>query len=526
MSNFQEMFYAPNTVTEYLYPKEIKANDKVKNYRQLLEKKSLHVSFHCKDAVEFTEKGSYVLLDFGKEVCGGIRLITVGNPEHTAEMHIRFGESLSEAVADLGEKNAQNAHSPRDFQALVPGLSDLTFGQSGFRFAFIELCSETPVLVQSIVAANTTPDFPMEAKITTNDEELNQILDTAAYTVKLCHQNGVIWDGIKRDRLVWMGDSHQEILTSFYLFGDNENIRNSLLFTENDTLSAPDQWVNWMPTYSMWWIICLCDYCKKSGNYKFFEENAGFAEELLARLNALVSEEGHIAIKDAYFLDWPTKGTLDAEIGTAALLMITSEKFLSFRKNNDAEEMISKLSPWLKQSMPISKQVNAFKVLSGVEIENIIEKIERNGSEGFSTFMTYYILKAYKASGGKNSLNFIKEYFGGMLSRGATTFWEDFDIAWLKDSGRIDAFVEKGKKDIHGDYGNHCYLGFRHSLCHGWSSGVFAFFIEEIMGVVIENNRIMDVKPSMSGLEFIKAELPVNGKLVSIEMDKDHVTVH
>ena len=36
---------------------------------------------------------------------------------------------------------------------------------------------------------------------------------------------------------------------------------------------------------------------------------------------------------------------------------------------------------------------------------------------------------------------------------------------------RIDELVPPGKKDLHGDFGAYCYVGFRHSLCHGWASG-------------------------------------------------------
>ena len=72
----------------------------------------------------------------------------------------------------------------------------------------------------------------------------------------------------------------------------------------------------------------------------------------------------------------------------------------------------------------------------------------------------------------------LKEYYGGMLSVGATTFWEDFDIDWLKNSGRIDKITPCDKKDIHGDFGAFCYKGFRHSLCHAWSCGVNAFIKE------------------------------------------------
>ena len=57
----------------------------------------------------------------------------------------------------------------------------------------------------------------------------------------------------------------------------------------------------------------------------------------------------------------------------------------------------------------------------------------------------------------------------------ATTFWEDFDLAWLDGSSRIDELPKEGERDLHGDYGKHCYLGFRHSFCHAWSTGILRF---------------------------------------------------
>jgi hypothetical protein len=66
-----------------------------------------------------------------------------------------------------------------------------------------------------------------------------------------------------------------------------------------------------------------------------------------------------------------------------------------------------------------------------------------------------------------------------MLDVGATSFWEDFDIEWTRGSSRIDEPPREGEKDIHGDYGAFCYVGFRHSLCHGWSAGVIGFMKEE-----------------------------------------------
>ena len=106
-------------------------------------------------------------------------------------------------------------------------------------------------------------------------------------------------------------------------------------------------------------------------------------------------------------------------------------------------------------------------------------ELVRGGAQGMSTFMSYYIMKAVAAFDKPAAVQMMKDYYGAMLDKGATTFWEDFDLDWVPGSGRIDAFPREGEKDIHGDYGGYCYRGFRHSLCHGWSAGILAFMMEE-----------------------------------------------
>ena len=92
--------------------------------------------------------------------------------------------------------------------------------------------------------------------------------------------------------------------------------------------------------------------------------------------------------------------------------------------------------------------------------------------------MSYYVLKAVAEKDKELALNVMKEYYGAMLDKGATTFWEDFNIDWVEGSSRIDRLPKKNELDIHGDFGNYCYKGFRHSLCHGWSVGPISILFE------------------------------------------------
>ena len=135
----------------------------------------------------------------------------------------------------------------------------------------------------------------------------------------------------------------------------------------------------------------------------------------------------------------------------------------------------------LLQSMDVyeKKQVIALKYFAVGEMsDGEYKKLVEGGAKGFSTFMSYYILTAIASRDKELAVRLMKEYYGGMLDRGATSFWEEFDMGWLDGSGRIDE-LDETKKELHGDYGAHCYVGYRHSLCHGWSAGVARFIKEQ-----------------------------------------------
>lgn len=505
---------------ELILPICVKDSHKIEDVQELLSPKAAYIPFTTDGVARFSGKGAYVVLDFGKELCGGVRFITRTVEDMYAKVRITLGESLTEACSEIDYKNATNHHAPRDFEADIVNMSDLTLGQSGFRFARVELLTETPVSIRNIYAVNTLPAFPRQGYLKTEDALLNQVMDTAAYTLKLCCQNGQIWDGIKRDRLIWSGDLNPEILTCLYLFGDNQNIPNALTALRQST--PADKWMNEIPSYSAWWVMNLCDYCRFTGNDSFYQENRDYAATIMRRINSYVGEDGSFDFDEnpaecmIYFLDWPTHGQVDAQVGTASMLLYTAQKMLQMEENEDCRQLCRKLQPWLKKDA-VHKQVRAFQILAGRRESGDAAFLEKDGAKGMSTFMAYYILKADAIAGGTKMIDMIKEYFGAMLSRGATTFWEDFDLAWLEGSSRIDEFPEPGQKDIHGDYGAFCYQGLRHSFCHGWASGVLAFLYEYLLGIKMLPGGQYQVAPTAMGIQQAEGVVPVPGGMLKVQ---------
>ena len=174
----------------------------------------------------------------------------------------------------------------------------------------------------------------------------------------------------------------------------------------------------------------------------------------------------------------------DELAGVRAINIIAMKKaiFLQETFGQDsalARELLERLLK-IEITAQTSKQVLGLKYFATGLAEEDKAKLTEGGAKGMSTFLGYYILKAVASFDKEKAVAMMKEYYGAMLDKGATTFWEDFDMEWTKNSGRIDAFPEENQRDIHGDFGAYCYKGFRHSLCHGWSAGVIGFLKEEL----------------------------------------------
>ena len=466
---------------------------------------------------------TYILLDFGKELHGGLRVIThsvVG--QSIPQVRFTFGESVGEAMSELGENNATNDHSPRDFVYPIPPLSDLELGQTGFRFVKIELMTEnTEIQFRALRAAFSFTPLERKGELITDDPLVNQIYETAAYTCFLNIQNGYIWDGIKRDRLVWLGDLNPELLTIAYVYGDIENIRNSLDYSKENT-PLPD-WINNIPAYSMWWIINQFDYYMRFGDIDYLRSNYPYIEGIVLQLAGCLDKNNEIDILKnknnasmLYFIDWPTESAPCEKDGFYALYLICMDRVSRIcdilGERGEIPEIASRRRKRPAHGFFGKKQVAALSFLVGeISAESAYAEISEGGARGYSTFMAYYILSGLAECGGaKEAVSAMKEYFGGMLARGATTFWEDFDIQWLEGSGRIDEPTPKGKKDIHGDFGAYCYKGFRHSLCHGWASGAVPFLTECALGIRImePGYRKVCILPMDCGLKHIKGSIP------------------
>lgn len=512
-TRMEKFNYNRDMKIEYLEVKRIVTESGCENSELIFRNMPRQVVLFGTEKYLKIKKGGNIIFDFGTELQGGV-IMTL--PEIAAGTHMRivFGESVSEAMSTIGEKNATNDHSVRDITIPVTSWQTFRYGNTGFRFVKLEAV-DNDITIANIQAVLEYRNAEYRGEFCCSDELLNKIWSVGAYTVHLNMQE-YLWDGVKRDRIVWVGDMHPEVSTILTVFGDNDVIKNSLDFISKYT--PADKWMNGMPSYNLWWLKIQYDYFMWSGNFEYLKSKkayiCGICEHLLSKINA----DGTHNVGEM-FVEWNACETEYEKAGFQAMLKIgldAAADLLKLLSCGELAEKCTAAAAAVKEKVyPYSgnKQVAAMVSLADMGDANEISGsiLKPGGAEGLSAFWGFYTLKALAKSGDTaQALDIIKGYWGKMLEMGATSFWEDFDVKWAENASRIDEAVADGKIDIHGDYGKHCYKGLRHSLCHGWASGPTAFLSQQVLGIsIVEAGcKKVRIKPNLGNLRWAKGKFP------------------
>lgn len=515
----------------YLLPtKIITSEGSFLNLNSILESEIDQPSFQFKDNLILDDNGGFIVLDFGKEISGGLRIVNQGVSNQNL-IHIRFGESVSEVMFNIGEKNSTNDHSPREFDYLLPNFSKVEFGDTGFRFVRIDFPKGVSQRIYSIHAISKEIDYEMFGSFTSDNEELNKIFEVATRTAKLCVLDYIV-DGIKRDRLVWAGDLLVELKSLNYLYGVLPEVEKTLLFLE-ETNPMPT-FIQNMPTYSMWYLACVNEYFKMVGFNSFVKQRKEYIELILKLADAQIRESGEIDFEGVsnvsfpYFIDWRTSQEKDVAKSNPCfyLYLINECKTLLNKLGLDVitNKIINKLIKYEPQLLNVS-QFDCFTLLTnkGNKTE-IIESILKSRESQFSPFSYYFVVSSLFNNKPEEALEMFKNYNMGMINLGATTFFEEFDYSWL-NSTKIDE-LPSSKFNFLTDTGKDCYIGLRKSLCHGWASGPVSFIIENIVGFKgIEENEII-LKPNTSLLNEFNASFMCKLGLVKVSFKNDKFSVN
>jgi hypothetical protein len=154
-------------------------------------------------------------------------------------------------------------------------------------------------------------------------------------------------------------------------------------------------------------------------------------------------------------------------------------------------------------------QINAMAVLSGVADPSQYDSIWNNvlshvGEPTFrpviiSPYYGAYVLDAMaKMNHRPDAMKWIRNYWGGMIAGGATSFWEAFDPSWPL---KVDPHVI-----LQADF----TAGYFISMAHGWSSGPTYWLMEQVLGIrpVAEGFSKTIIRPDLIDLKWARGQEP------------------
>ncbi|MRX44647.1 alpha-L-rhamnosidase-related protein [Agromyces kandeliae] len=465
------------------------------------------------------------LYDLGAPLLG--RPILPAGPEPV----VGSGESLAEARADEADRETRHE--------VIPTEGGWTTSHPlGFRYLAVE-SEDVPDEIR--VRADVTP-VARPGAFACSDELLTRIWASAQYTLRVCDQ-GLMIDGIKRDRMPWAGDQALSTLANAFALGDGGVVADGLV-----ALGRPDHgYVNGIADYSLWWVVNADLYVRYFGDLAFAEREADHVDAFVADLARFADDRGVFRPEaqrggfvdsgpGSVFLDWG----LSIEDGrdpvalqmlwcwalrSAARLLgrVEHAGAVRWRTLADRVEATLRADGWLDDtgrwadylgadattSSP-APYANFLSVLAGMHPDGVPDGVAsstRTGTAG-TPFMTAFRLRArLEASENEAVLVEIRRIWGAMLEAGPGTFWEEASSA-------ANDLAMYGRP-------------FGRSLCHAWSAGPAALIPEAVLGIrpLDDGWARFEVVPRLAGLDWASAVVPTPLGDVVVHADATGSTV-
>lgn len=476
-----------------------------------------------------------VVCDFGKEVVG--YPILIGNTIGKCKIDFSFGEY--EAECDSPYQTSLNAQFDRG------GIRWSTSERRAFRYLKLTIEPESVVKIDHIQAEVIGCHVDETGSFECSDESLNKIWNVSRYTLRQCMQN-YFEDGVKRDKLLWVADMRIEALVGYYTFGSQALAKRGLL--QMADIQMPDGMIiavgpnpssTYLPDFCAYYVMALADYYRYSGDKDTIQLLYPNLQRLMAWFKSNCDETGMFRNADRpgwwMFLDWDESlDKKDRVMGVEALYyralqdaaymaQEVGEKKESRDYTLRAEQLKKTVNSTMWSdaqgayidcvtdqgpSVKIHKQPNALALLAGLPDSTKSESIlalmfDASKMPPVTTpYMNFYVASAL-FEGGKTqqALDLIRSYWGGMIQRGATTFWEKFDPNWPNPYEQNDL-----------------------SYCHGWSSGPGAMLPAYIAGIRPISPGFKDVllAPELADLKWVKATVPAYMGKITVEWKQEN----
>ncbi|WP_268223940.1 alpha-L-rhamnosidase-related protein [Sinomicrobium oceani] len=475
-------------------------------------------------ATNVTQEDHGFIADFGKETFGYVRLHGLRG---SGKVYLYYGESEEEA-------RSVEACETLDEITVGPDTKKQYTLKDSKAFRYVQVRTEGTAQLDSVSMLYEYLPLEYRGSFSSSDELLNKIWDVSAYTMHLTTREFFI-DGIKRDRWIWSGDAYQSYLMNYYLFFDNPSVKRTLFALRGkDPVKSH---INTIMDYSFYWFLGVYDYYLYSGDEDFIKQiypgMVSLMDFCLQRRNENNMMQGLPG--DWVFIDWADGLSKEGEVSFEQLLLARSLEAMSLCagivEDSEAADYYKKQAGSLKEQIfdafwsadrqaflhhrvkgkttdKITRYTNMFAIffdyLDAAQKQGVKQEVLLNDEVQQITtpYMRFYELEALCALGEQEYvLEEIRDYWGGMLDLGATSFWEKYDPS------------EKGDEQL-AMYGR----PFGKSLCHAWGASPVYLFGKYYLGVqpTAPGYATYTINPVLGGLKWIEGKVPTPGGEIEV----------
>lgn len=474
-----------------------------------------------------------ILVDFGKETMG---FPVLHNVNGKGLLKVFYGESREEALDTIDGELIDRIYINQSSKELT--LTD----SKAYRYLYIE--TEGSLSFSDVSMLYEYLPIEYKGSFRSNDELLNKIWDVSAYTMHLTTREFFI-DGIKRDRWVWSGDAYQSYLMNYYLFFDSRSVQRTIqLLRGKDPVTSH---MNTIMDYTFYWFLSIYDYYMYTGDKTFiaqmYPRMESMMQYVLSRRNNRGLVEGMSG--DWIFIDW-ADGYMDkkGEVSFEQLLFARSLETMALcsdlLEKKDETAKYNKLADQVKNVLltefwdvnkrafihnkvngvsdgAVTRYTNMFAVffdyLNSRQKDDVKNHVILNDSimKISTPYMRFYELEAMCTMGETDYvIKEMRNYWGGMLNEGATTFWEKYNPD------------EKGVEHL-----AMYQRPYRKSLCHAWGASPIYLLGKYYLGVkpTAPGYSKFEIKPVLADLKWMEGEIPTPNGKIKVYMDKKTIKV-
>jgi alpha-L-rhamnosidase len=520
-----------------------------------------------------------ILLDYGKDV-GGLPYFDVTAASGglvKPDLHVSYSEAEQYASQPAGDTNpatffprpGEDPHRYDDYTVGGAGVIHATLIQGAERFERITLTTPGSVTLSgagiTFGAYDATP-ARYQGWFLSSDAQLNKIWYAGAYTTQLnmapagSPDGGpqpVVYDGAKRDRLIWIGDMIQDIPAMEDSLGSNGTAYLKQSLAIFGATQEPGGAIGGFATplgasyfysasYSMYFVAGVAAYYDYTGDLAFVRQEWPVIQRELA-WNASNTDPGTGLLATSpvtgadwdyydgaksgavtefnalYYHDLTVAGQLAAALGQPAQAASYLRRAAALRTAINAglyDPATGVFDISTVKRGPVAQDANVAAVLYGVAPNNRDAQILANlkqlwiplGSEpfsasaGYSTLVSPYIsgfdVQARFAAGDTaDALTLMRHEWGPMVASGPQytgTFWENFTPSGPVPSGST-------------------------SLAHGWSSGPTSALTGYVLGVrpASPGYATWTVQPQPGDLAWAQGQVPTPHGPISVSWSRD-----